>query len=618
MKLEVNATMANVTTKKLLLTAGLVLSGAFVLASCDNVTAVPQNYETPIVVKNGQDIDDEENVLGKIYDAISSNKSAKVVSTLLEKIANNEFGTFEEVEKCFSVSGDAESIKLGAAKAHIAKYAHEFAKEEDYDIKKGVTEAEVEAIRIDRFKDFYRDVNERIDSVIFSEISSDSYRDTINKTEFLEEKYARAKREQNYDIAGFNEDGSTSVTWKDRFLDDSFKEENVREYLEDFSRYADYVNRKIIPDVYKDKLVEEYVIASNYSALGRAYGRQINYVKVSYSDDDPNTTYNLVKNFVANELDNVARKEDDMVDYSDLVNWVKGLKGVTTNDDGDAPAIVPLTAEDEAILTPIYGEPVKISPKCDKEPARDFSDQVIALNKYGFGPTFKYYEKTKLGDILKNYEKAIVGEQSRFASSEDVSQFNDFTNNGKRSKEQGLMQKITDLALNSSDSFAKEGWFVKNDASGALSSMPEAIKNRLFNIKVANDFDKPSWVYEKGESYFTKVFDHAYLTPAENSDAAYDFILRDTGSKSYYIIEILEAPSTSKLNKTSDKSYVKTDAWLYKTESVARQIAKILGTKDTYTTSAYTSYLELYTFTYHDTDVYEYLEATYPDLFEDD
>lgn len=609
--LEEFATMAHNTTKKMLFTGVLALSSAFVLASCDNISAVPANYETPIVVKGDQAYEDDTNKLGEIYDALASNKSEKVVSTLLEKLAEKEFGTFEEIEECFTVSGDAETIDETKAKAHIAKYAHEFVKEDDASIKEGVS---AEEIQLARFKDFYKDLNERINKLVFDEISSDSYRDTINKTEFLEEKYARAKREDSYDIVGFEEDGSTTVNWMKRFIDNSFKEENVREYLTDFAvTYKDYVSKKLVPQIYKDKLVEEYIIENNYSALGRAYGRQINYVKISYSDDDPNTAYRLVENFTKNYLDDDARTSDAQVDYSELVSQVKGFEGIEENVVGDVtyPAIKPLAVS--ADLTTIYGEPKTLEAKCEKT-GETFP---IDLSNYGFGSSFQYYEKTKLGEILKNYEKAVVGEKTRFASSDDVSQFNSFTNNGKQSKEQGLMEKITNLAL---EDYANDGWFVKNDKDGSLSSLPDSIKNRIFNIKVSNDFDKADdeWTYVKGESYFNKLKGHAYLTPAENSDAEYNFILRDTSGKALYIVEILEAPSTSKLNKSSEKSYSKQEGeTAYKTEAVARQIAKILGTKDTYTTNAYTSYLKLYTFVYHDTSVYEYLKSTYPDLFED-
>ena len=135
---------------------------------------------------------------------------------------------------------------------------------------------------------------------------------------------------------------------------------------------------------------------------------------------------------------------------------------------------------------------------------------------------------------------------------------------------------------------------------------------------MSNDFDKKDWSYVKGESYFDEVKGHKYLTPTTISDEKNDFILSDDSNSALHIVEIIEAPSTSKLNINSDKSYLNTDPnHPFKTEEVARQIAKILGTKDTYTTNAYTSYLKLYTFTYHDTSVYEYLKETYPDLFED-
>ena len=596
--------MAHVTTKKLLLAGVFALSGAFVLASCDSVTAVPANYETPIIEKDGAAVEDEDNKLGQIYDALSSNKNEKVVSALLEKIAEKEFGTYAELKECFP-SKDAEGnpvMDQEKGKAHIEKYAHEFKKDDDATLKEGVS---AEEIQLSRLMYFFVDLNERIDKVIFDEISSSSYRDTIDKTKFLEEKYARAKRQDNYDILGFNEKGEATIAFKEIFIDSKFTKDNVRDYLTDFEdTYEDYITKKLIPDVYKDKLVEEYIIDSNYSALGRAYGRKINYVKISYSSDDPNTTYRLANLFAEKYLD-VAAAEGNDIDYAPLVSSIKGFEGINTV--ANKPVIDTLAVDAE--LTAIYGEPVALEAKCEKtgevfadgfDTVKDYFDVDLA--------TFKFYEKTKLGEILKNYEKAVVGESTRFASSEEVAQYDEFTNHGKQSKEQGLIAKVTDLAL---DDYSDDGWFVKNDNDGALSSLPEEIKSRLFNIKVSNDFDKEDWTYVKDESYFNKVHDHYYLTPATASDAKYNFILRDTSGNALYIVEILEAPSTSKLN-------LKTDANPYKTEEVARHIAKILGTKDTYTTNAYTSYLKLYTFTYHDTSVYDYLKETYPDLFEDE
>lgn len=614
-RLEVYATMAKNTTKRILLTGILALSGAFVLASCDDIVAIPANYETPIVVKDGNAFDDDDNKLGEIYDALASNKNEKVVSALLEKIAEKEFGTYAELKECFpgGVRDDAKAL------AHINKYAHEFKNDDDATLKEGVS---AETIQLERLSYFFEDLNERIDKIIFDEISSDSYRDTINKTEFLEEKYARAKRQDNYDIKGFDDSGAATISFKKIFIDSNFTKDNVREYLTDFEdTYEDYITRKLIPDVYKDKLVEEYVIDSNYSALGRAYGRKINFVKVSYDSEDPNTTYRLANLFAESYLDKEARKEEG-ISFETLVAWIKGFNGVSTVSGNPIVNAFETTAD----LDAIYGDPVTFEADCKKAPISsaiqdDLFADALSLFRVGESTTaptraeFKFYEKTKLGEILKNYEKAVVGEYTRFASSDDVAQYDKFTDNGKQSKEQGLIKQLTDLAL---DDYSDDGWFVKNDADGSLSSLPEEIKNRLFNIKVSNDFDKDDWTYVRDESYFREVQGHYYLTPASVSDAKYNFILRDTSGNALYIVEILEAPSTSKLNKASEKSYLKTDTDPFKTEEVARQIAKILGTKDTYTTNAYTSYLKLYTFVYHDTSVYDYLKETYPDLFEDD
>lgn len=607
--------MAKNTTKRLLLSGVFALSSAFLLAACDNISAIPTNYETPIVVKDGNAFEDDENKLGEIYDALVSNKNEKVVSALLEKIAEKEFGTYAELKECFpdGVRDDAKAL------AHIEKYAHEFKKDTDATLAEGVT---AESLELERISYFYEDLNERINKIIFDEISSDSYRDTINKTEFLEEKYARAKRQENYDIKGFDASGAATISFKKVFIDSHFTKDNVRDYLSDFEdTYADYITKKLIKDVYKDKLVEEYIIENNYSALGRAYGRKINYVKIAYPSEDPTTTYRIANLFAEEYLNKEARKGEE-ISYDTLVSWVKGITGVET------VAGVPVVHEIAEVTglsdDNIYGKPVTLKAECSKYGEISASVQQdlfeSALAYFGYEKTelanFKFYEKTKLGEILLNYEKAVVGEFTRFASTEDVAQYDAFTDNGKQSKEQGLIKQLTDLAL---DDYSEDGWFVKNDTEGSLSGLSDEIKNRLFNIKVSNDFDKADWVYEEDESYFREVEGHYYLTPASATDAKYNFILRDNSGNALYIVEILEAPSTSKLNTNSERSYLKTDPnHPYKTEEIARQVAKILGTKDTYTTNAYTSYLKLYTFEYHDTSVYEYLKETYPDLFEDD
>lgn len=602
--------MARNTAKKVLLTGIFALSSAFILAACDNVEAIPQNYQNPIVYKDGNAFSDEENKYGDLYEQLIDNKNEAVVSTLLEKIAEKEFGTYAELKECFDSEGNVIEEK---AKAHIAKYGHEFMEDDDGNYEsKGMN---ADQIRMERFKLFFEDLNERIDKVVYDEINGDTenYRDSLDKTKFVEEKYARAKREANFDIKHFTEDGKVEegYSFSEKFITSTFTEKNVRSYFNEFDdTYGDYITKKIIPDVYRDKLIEEYIIDNNYSALGRAYGRKINYVKVSSLGDDSNTAYRLVHLFAEQKLNTIDA--ETAVSFDDLVSWFKGFKGVSLV--GSNPTIEPL--EPTAELTNIYGEPRLLKAKCDKDPSFDGSTLFDTLSTYGIDPTtFKFYENTKLGEILKNYEKAVVGGATRFASDEDNTQYQNFTDSGKQSKERGLIKKITELAL---EKYSDEGWFVKNDTANPLEKLPETVKSRLFNIKVANDFDREDWSYDREKSYFNELKGHKYLTPAAAKDVDYNFIIEDEDGSNLYIVEILEAASTSKLTKSVDnaKSYVNSGN-PFKCEEVARHIAKILGTKDTYKTNAYTSYLKLYTFTYHDTSVYDYIKETYPDLFED-
>ncbi len=607
--------MARNTAKKVLLTGIFALSSAFILAACDNVEAIPQNYQNPIVYKDGNAFDDEENKYGDLYEQLIDNKNEAVVSTLLEKIAEKEFGTYAELKECFDSEGNVIEEK---AKAHIAKYGHEFMEDDDGNYEsKGMN---ADQIRMERFKLFFEDLNERIDKVVYDEINSDTenYRDSLDKTKFVEEKYARAKREANFDIKHFTEDGKVEegYSFAEKFITSTFTEKNVRSYFNEFDdTYGDYITKKIIPDVYRDKLIEEYIIDNNYSALGRAYGRQINYVKVSSLGDDSNTAYRLVHLFAEQKLNTIDA--ETAVSFDSLVSWFKGFKGVKLGASGN-PEIVNLDAADLADtseLAAIYGKARKLKAKCDKDPSFDGSGLFNSLVPYGIDPTtFTFYENTKLGEILKNYEKAVVGGATRFASDEDNTQYQNFTDSGKQSKERGLIKKITELAL---EKYSDEGWFVKNDTANPLEKLPETVKSRLFNIKVANDFDREDWSYDREKSYFNELKGHKYLTPAAAKDVDYNFIIEDEDGSNLYIVEILEAASTSKLTKSVDnaKSYVNSGN-PFKCEEVARHIAKILGTKDTYKTNAYTSYLKLYTFTYHDTSVYDYIKETYPDLFE--
>ena len=254
-------------------------------------------------------------------------------------------------------------------------------------------------------------------------------------------------------------------------------------------------------------------------------------------------------------------------------------------------------------------------------------------------PTGDYYKETKLGKILEDYEKAIAAEdQGRFPTEENKSALDSFTSDGK-SKQYGLLQKVISLMK---EDYTTDGWYVKN---GGVTELPSAIRDRLFNIRVANSLDDDSLVLENGSDanhalgayeyefdkdgnitenkvtrlpYLRNIFDKKVILPSKSlsfDKDPYNYIYHDVDGKAFYICEVLEAPSTAKLNKESTDY---TDRPTQK-EEISRQVAKVLGTKDSYIKDAYTKYLNDYVFTFYDTSLYEYFKSEYPDLtqFED-
>ena len=186
------------------------------------------------------------------------------------------------------------------------------------------------------------------------------------------------------------------------------------------------------------------------------------------------------------------------------------------------------------------------------------------------------------------------------------------------------------------EDYTTDGWFVKN---GGVSELPSAIRDRLFNIRVANSLDDGSLYNEDDASklgnyeyvdgdpakdkltrlpYLRNIYGKKVILPSKSLSYEKDplnYVYHDVDGKAFYVCEVLEAPSTAKLNESSE-DYKETPT---QKEEISRQIAKILGTKDSYIKDAYTEYLNKYEFTFFDTSLYEYFKSEYPDLdqFED-
>ncbi len=190
------------------------------------------------------------------------------------------------------------------------------------------------------------------------------------------------------------------------------------------------------------------------------------------------------------------------------------------------------------------------------------------------------------------------------------------------------------------EDYTTDGWYVKN---GGVTELPSAIRDRLFNIRVANTLDDPAalanettedgtmgayeYVLDKDGKpttekatrlpYLRNIYGKKVILPSKSLSYEKDplnYIYHDVDGKAFYICEVLSAPSTAKLNKDVTTVYDGVEGEPILKENISRQVAKILGTKDSYIKDAYTTYLNKYEFVFFDTSLYDYFKSEYPDL----
>ena len=565
----------------------LALSAGFVLASCDPVSAVPQNYDHAIITSTDGEINLNGNNLGSLYDSITSERNSKIVEDILSQIAEKKFGSYKEfLEAC---EGGAKQT------AFVNAHTDFFGTDENKDA---------------RFEAFKADIESRISEYFYNEITSGSYNDDLGR--FSEKKLYNAHRYELYDLDEVNEADFALF-----FVDKELKKENAFEQLNKAAYQVaeegkrGYIQEKVYPDILRNKLVEDYIYKNNPSSLGRAYARELSYVKISY-DSESRFADTLMENFALSHI----QVAGDHIDFSIVEDAYKGF--APSENDNELIKLLPAGEAEDTLLAAAATEG-KLN-VADNDNYKFMGITIV--------PAGDYYKETKLGKILEDYEKALKAEtEGRFPTEENKSALDSFTSDGK-SKQYGLLQKV--IALMKED-YTTDGWFVKN---GGVSELPSAIRDRLFNIRVANSLDDGSlyneddaakmgnYEYVDGDPakdkltrlpYIRNIYGKKVILPSKSLSYEKDplnYVYHDVDGKAFYICEVLEAPSTAKLNESSE-DYKETPT---QKEEISRQIAKILGTKDSYIKDAYTEYLNKYEFTFFDTSLYEYFKSEYPDL----
>ena len=606
----------------------LAMSCAFVMSACDPVVATPTKINDKIV--SGQHTDVADNFVGKLWDAVSGDQNSKVIQDILDEIAKQKFGTYKEIMDALeSLEGDKE-----LAKKYVNTDHAEFFKGANDDIS------------LQRFEIFAKDVKDKVNAAFYDLINNSEYKDPVTE-KFDESLLYDDLKVQLYDLNKL----ASGDKYKTFFVTPEITKENALEHLNGYlysnatkpadapEKYAvrGYIETEILPDILKDKLVEKYILNlnENYSMIGRAYARKVNFINVPYTTENSKFVKSVVEDFVKNEI---YDKEANELDFDVIDDAIRGFSKIDHDNESwlldltNAGGFVRVNNADTTYATS-YQQKYSVSDMVVIE--------ITDSNKEYFDGVFKnltsglklsFYKFTELGKLMDDYSKAILGDlNGGIATDEQKTALGKF--NGKDTLAESLRDQIIGLAK--SDHTTND-WFVNN---GSMPDMP--LKDRLFSNNMASNFGKfveehknptadqhalGDYRYKNGKQadgelkrtpFARNINGKTFVMPANPDSFAdnKDNFVYDNDT-SLTICQVLEAPNAPKLNKNGKDAYKKADGSVdvLKIEEVAREITKILSTKDSYINDAYTSYLDGFTFQFSDTSFKEYLQGQYPDL----
>lgn len=561
------------------------------LTACNNdVHAKPSDHDKDLLTFS-EDADIYNNIVKIIEDSYRDGSLAgDVLDEVLYQYSVSVFGRYNRVAKPFNLGSEEITLKeaANAVKTGDTTTADKFIADH-----KAYWSVDDEGERIENDHETERErvtakwntIEDRISIELYDDIIGGAYSD---RGEFSETKYLASLRAGLNNVANYKE-----VTAKEGIVftpdvenDEVFSAEGylTREFYQ--TNYAldakevegatiSYIEDKIIPSIYRTLLVEQYLISESYNTLGRSYARKVNILTLTKKSDHDGVT-NLMKNFVKA---NFATK-GNAVTLDDFKAVSDAYKGVTSE----------LSA-----------------------------DQIKWLEAAGFESkkvgSDTYYVGTEYGDMMAEYAKIKDD-----ILTTDTTIESDFTGSYAYSKEVGKQIKTNDIL---GKDHTQNGWYIKN---GGLTTLPDSIRTRLFNIGVANavkadtkDRFEDGFDAAEESKYVAKINGKYYLKVAskENGANAYeDVLFYDAGSSTYYIIQIEEAISASKLVKGADSEA--TGALLSSKEEIINEVAKVISSDESYKTLSTKHWLEEMNLKYHDTVVYEYFKSNYPELFEDE
>jgi len=624
------------------------------LTACNETSEIyskPSNYDDPIISIDGNEDDIHHNVLSIIYDAMHDGSlTSNVLDKSLYNFASSVFGYYNDVTAPTDYDGvtlkeAAEDVQANAGYAKAIEFikAHKsywYYNEEGQHVKE---DGEGNVTPLEDGEDWtpgltelshvtakWNAIESRIAEEMFSRISGSSY---TTKNYFSEKEFLRSLRESgesvvNYkDINTFEKFIIPYTVEEDEVFDEFEGYDNAnhvilhREYYQSSvsddanAPEAKFIEEKIIPEVYNDLLIEQYLLDEDIAAVRNSRARQINVIKIEKYSSFTNNADLLVKKLVEEiyelpvgatslETDADIIEADGRALFEKYSLIAKGLYDEISADP-DAAAIV---ADLQEVASDIYEVDTKQG--------------------------FSFYKNTTYGDLVEDYDEILNA-----ASYEELgdTKYSSFTSSGTRSVLEGFEQQKIDIMQQQN---ITKGWYIQSSTPSLDSN--GTINDRLFKLSVANakielnsDTDE---AYESLAKADRLVYDGAWAVRDEASEFENKFlcsingtyylkfdgqsttddwkndIVYDDGS-AYYIVQVVEAAKDSKLRNVSDSNYAHTRSQVAM-DKIIDEVAKIVGKTGSYASLSKEHWLEKMDLKYHDQVVYDYFESNYPDLFD--
>ena len=614
--------MATRNNKKFLAVALLAVLG---LTACNNdVSSYPKEGEI-LPPSQGQTI--YHNELSDIYESIRDGSlPSDVLDKLLYEYANTIFGRYSAQSPSYSTNESNEVTLKAVVEGGDAAKKQEYVKSHKA-FWPGATipdnpTAEQLATAVAKLEAIYASVEDRIAEALYSKISGGSYSEhnVFSERKFLASLFFDGEKVKDFhDVAAA--DLYEDLLFPEVEAKDVFKaSENPtgkpilhKEYY--YSDEHPYAIEKNIETIYRDLLTEQYITDESYTTLGRSYARKVNVLSLTIDtankNDVPALVNYLVDNVIAAKTGDLKltvaaddRHGEEAVEklYATVGRIMKGLPEYFDSTDTES-----YDANAKKIVSDLYDDYKLFGNVAD----------LVDPNKDAF------LTSTAYGSMMKDYLKIkedLVKTDSAIESS--------FTGSGAYTIDTGKGYKEDEIKLKS---YTTNGWAIKN---GGMSSLPETIRNRLFNLSVASALDSDKlvdrtsadWDYDKemtNNKYVAKV-NGAYFLKAEtveDKNSNKDLYFYESSSSTYYFVQVIEAVNPAKLSVDGSGRY----ASLYKEgennndilqETIAREVCEQVAKISSYSGLAKDHWLKEMSLEYHDTAIYDYFKENYPDLFD--